>query len=126
MTHFEQFIQYKALSFKFNTPGLLSIDKIEQMVKGGSIGQDVDGKFVPFTDLEQATPIKLQNVCAKLTQQLVDRLDEALGVLSMTKREFIELALIEALNKVDEVLEQTDAFEHINAMHERDQAEGKA
>lgn len=113
MTHFEQFIQYRALSFKFKTTGGMPLGQMERLLAGGSIGTNQNGTFVPATTLEEVLPFKVQNVCAKLAQPLVDRLDEALGVLGMTKRDFIELALIEALDKVDQVLKDTDAFEYV-------------
>ncbi|MNC51963.1 hypothetical protein D3C75_1012820 [compost metagenome] len=80
----------------------------------------MDGTFVPAQTLEEISPIKLQNVCAKLDQTLVDRLDNALSVLDMTKRDFIELAVIEALNKVDAILEETNAFEFVDARAEQE------
>ncbi len=118
MTHFEQFIQYRALSFKFKTTGGLSLSHIEGLIAGGSMSVVKDGVSTPITELEQAVPFKVQNVCAKLAQPLVDRLDNALCVLGMTKRDFIELALIEALDKVDQVLKDTDAFEFVDARAE--------
>ena len=117
MTHFEQFIQYRALSFKFKSEGV-SLGVFERMLANKSIGTNQDGTFVPATSLEEVLPFKVQNVCAKLAQPLVDRLDQALGVLGMTKRDFIELALIEALDKVDQVLKDTDAFEYVEARAE--------
>lgn len=117
MTHFEQFIQHRALNFKFTSMGTLTMSQIERMVENGSIRNE-DGSLCTLDDV---IPMKLQNVCAKLDQSLVDRLDQALSVLDMTKRDFIELALIEALNKVDEILEQTDAFEFVDAKSEAQQ-----
>ena len=117
MTHFEQFIQYRALSFNFSTAGV-GLGQIERLIAGGSMSVVKDGEQITATDLEQVVPFKVQNVCAKLAQPLVDRLDEALGVLGMTKRDFIELALIEALDKVDQVLKDTDAFEYVDARAE--------
>ncbi len=114
MTHFKQYIQYKALDFKFATAGN-SIDQLERLVAGGSVGHAVDGQFVPAQTLEEVCPIPLRNVCAKLSVELVDRLDNALGVLSMSKRQFIEMAIIEALDEVDKVLQDVDAFEYVEA-----------
>lgn len=111
MSYFDQYIQFKALGFKFAGMGSLSISDLERMVEGGSLGQDVNGTFVPAQTLEDVCPIPLRNVCAKLSVELVDRLDNSLSILSMSKREFIEMALIEALDKVDQVLEDIDAFE---------------
>jgi len=119
MTYFEQYMQHRALSFKFSTEGQ-SLSQLEQAVARGSIGTAQDGVFVPATTLEEVVPIKLQNVCAKLSQTLVDRLDQSLSVLDMTKRDFIELALIEALDKVDAILEETNAFEFVDARAEQE------
>lgn len=119
MTYFKQYIQYKALDFKFATAGN-SIDQLESLVAGGSVGHAVDGQFVPAQTLEEVCPIPLRNVCAKLSVELVDRLDNALSVLSMSKRQFIEMAIIEALDEVDKVLQEVDAFEYVEARQEAD------
>lgn len=121
MSHFDQFIQYRALSFKFSALGSMTLDDMERAIESGSVGTTVDGVFVPAKGIEDISPIPLRNVCAKLSVELVDRLDNALSVLSISKRQFIEAALIEALDKVDQVLEEVDAFEYFR---ERDAVEG--
>lgn len=113
MNHFDQYIQFRALKFKFSALGSVTLDDMERMVENGSIlKSDDDGKTVRRTTLEEISPIPLRNVCAKLSVQLVERLDNALGILDISKRQFIELALIEAMDKVDKVLEDIDAFEY--------------
>ncbi len=112
MAHFDQFIQYRALKFKFSALGSMTFDDLERLIEGGNVGTNVDGQFVPATSLEDVSPIPLRNVCAKLSVPLVERLDNALAVLDISKRQFIELALVEALDKVDKVLEEVDAFEY--------------
>jgi hypothetical protein len=121
MSHFDQFIKYKALAFKFSSMGSFTLSDMERMVEGGSLGKEVDGVFVPAKTLEEVTSIPLRNVCAKLTVELVERLDNSLSILGMNKREFIEMALIEALDKVDQELLDIDAFE----FHEARQAAGE-
>lgn len=118
MTHFDQFIQYRALKFKFSSLGSVGIDSIERMVESGALLHSDDGKTVRPTTLEEACPIPLRNVCAKLSVQLVERLDNTLGIIDISKRQFIELALIEALDKVDKVLEDIDAFEYCGKSQE--------
>lgn len=129
MNYFDQFIQYRALAFKFSYEGQ-SLGDVERSIAAGSVGQAVDGIFVPVKKLEEVYPVK--NVCAKLHVKLVDRLDQALSVLEMSKRDFIEIALIEALNKVDQVLADTDAFKNIDRLqaeaerlHDEAQSESK-
>ena len=117
MAQFDQFIQYRALKFKFSSLGSMTLDDLERHVEAGALGREVDGVFVPAKTLEEISPIPLRNVCAKLSVPLVERLDNALAILDISKRQFIELALIEALDKVDQVLVDVDAFEY----RERDQ-----
>lgn len=102
MEIFKQFIQYKALDFKFSRQdgGDSLIDYyIEQIT-------DAEGNFVG----EEVLPVKIQNVCAKLPQPLVDRLDNTVKLLGLSKRRFIEMALVEALESVDAIVEELDVF----------------
>jgi len=92
INRFNQFIQYKALSFKFDNSSMLIDAVIED-------------------DKENRLPLK--NVCAKLHVSLVKRLDNRLNALSISKREFIEYAIIEALDKTDEIMEEVDALEFL-------------
>jgi len=89
---FNQFIQHKSLSFKFNNSGILMDAIIED-------------------DKENKLPIK--NVCAKLHVSLVERLDTTLSTLSVSKREFIEYAIIEALDRADEIMDEVDVTEFL-------------
>ena len=45
--------------------------------------------------------LKLKNVCVKLSPQLVERLNNAISLLDMSKRLFIETALIQSLDEFD-------------------------
>ncbi|PJN81889.1 hypothetical protein [Bacillus velezensis] len=57
----------------------------------------------------EAPPIK--NVCAKVSVALSDRLDEICGQLEISKRQFIEAALIDALAKADEIMVGEGVYE---------------
>jgi len=59
---------------------------------------------------------KVKNVCAALHMPLVERLEDTLGILDMTKREFFELAIIEALDKADLIIKDSGLFEHLEAV----------
>lgn len=115
MSYFNQFIQYRALKFKFSSMGSYSISDMERMVDNGTLLQSDDGVTVRRATLEEMSPVALRNVCAKLSVDLVERLDKTLEVLGITKRDFIEMALVEALNQVDQHLLDVDAFEYIEA-----------
>lgn len=90
MSDFKQFIQFRALAFKFDRQ---NIDLTEAVLASGE------------------APIQLRNVCAKLTVELSDRIDQTVSVLGVSKRLFIERALIEAMDQADAMLEEVGAFD---------------
>lgn len=96
MPQFDQYIQYRALAFKYETlkSGVIS-SAIEQMIeKMPKNGLDADGLKLP----------PLKNVCAKVSVSLSERLDNTTSTLGISKRQFIEMALIEALDRADEIM----------------------
>ena len=55
--------------------------------------------------------ILLKNVCAKVTPQLSDQIDEIVGLLGVSKRRFLEAAFIEAVAKAHEIMRAEGLFE---------------
>ena len=126
MSHFDQFIKYRALRFKFDSLGSSTLGDVESHIESGSLLKSDDGQTVRRTSLEEAFPqLRIKNVCAKLSGDLVDRLDNSLSILGMSKRDFIEMALVEALDRVDQELADIDAFEFIEARQAADKGEAK-
>lgn len=126
MSHFDQFIKYRALRFKFDSLGSATLGDLESHIESGSLLKSDDGQTVRRTSLEEAFPqLRIKNVCAKLSGDLVDRLDNSLGILGMSKRDFIEMALVEALDRVDQELHDINAFEFIEAKQKADEGEAK-
>jgi len=126
MSHFDQFIKYRALRFKFDSLGSSTLGDLESRIESGSLLKSDDGQTVRRTSLEEAFPqLRIKNVCAKLSGDLVDRLDNSLSILGMSKRDFIEMALVEALDRVDQELADIDAFEFIEARQAADEGEAK-
>jgi len=120
MKEFEQFIEYRALAYKFESRNTL--DKIMQGFETGSlqlIGDDGQPKLGSIEDV-----IPLQNVCAKLSVQLVERMESRLAVLSMSKRQFIEMAVISALEKIDDIFQMVDIHEFDQDRSEAVNAQG--
>lgn len=101
--YFDQYIQHKALAFKFDDS-----DKMLDMI----LADKDDGQIGEVT---------FKNVCAKLTEQLVDRMDNTCGLLGISKRKFIELAVCEALERCDAIIEEVDPFEHHNVTSTQEQ-----
>lgn len=53
----------------------------------------------------------MKNVCAKLSSELSDRLDTTCSLLEISKRQFIEAALIDALAKAEEIMVSEGVYE---------------
>lgn len=95
--NFDQTIQFRALRFKAHVEG--SAYNSEHMEK-------------IFDDAAEKAQI-IKTVCAPISIQLFDRLNNTLAMLDISKRQFIELALIEALDRADAIVSQVDVFESI-------------
>lgn len=94
-TQFEEMILAKAYSLKSS---LANNDVLDILDKSGQLSE------LP----------NLKNVCAKVSTELSDQLDEVCGVLSISKRRFIESALIEALKTARSIMDdEVDIFEHV-------------
>lgn len=85
---FDEFITYRSLHLKYASSHNLG--------------------FFPDEILDVS---QFRNVCAKLHPELIDRLESTIGLLGMTKRDFIELALLDALDRAEKILhEDVDAL----------------
>lgn len=97
MNDFEQYIQYRALAYKYDTlKGANLARAFDPLIdKLGEEGFEGEGVTLPA----------VKNVCAKVSVELSDRLDQTTSILGMSKRQFIEMALIQALDFADHMLE---------------------
>lgn len=91
---FDQFIQHRVLDFKFT-----------------SDNQQLTEMLMNSDEAAEKWPVK--NVCAKLVIPLVERLDSTINTLSISKRQFIEYAIIEALDRTDEIMNDVDISEFL-------------
>jgi hypothetical protein len=96
---FEQKITLKALNTKFGHNSDYFADMI---INDPANAEGLKGKF--------------KNVCAALNMPLVERLENTIGLLDMSKRDFFELAIIEALDKADLIIADIDIHEIHRAM----------
>lgn len=94
MSDFKQFLQYRALDLKFSLQG---VDIADAVIESG------------------AEPIPLRNVCAKLTVELAERIDRTAANLGVTKRQFIERALIDAMDQADAMLTEVGVWDEFDA-----------
>lgn len=60
--------------------------------------------------LIERTEGDLRNMCAKVSPQLYSKLEEVCSLLDMTKRQFIEAAVNDAISKAEELIDRTGAL----------------
>ena len=51
-----------------------------------------------------------RNICAHVSIQLFERVDNLCGVLEISKRQFVEQALIDAMEKAESIVSEVDPF----------------
>ena len=81
-----EYLHFRALAFKFRNDAF-STPAVDNACELGTLS--IPGK----------------QVCTTLAQPVVDRLESLLTVLSMSKRQFIEMAILEAMDQAENVLE---------------------
>jgi hypothetical protein len=56
-------------------------------------------------------PGEVRQMCAKVSAKLYDELDQVCGLLDMSKRQFIEAAVIDAVDRAHQVITSSGAFD---------------
>lgn len=72
-----------------------------------------DGRLIDRMIDQAGEDVPLRQMCAKVSPVLYDRLEELTSLLDMSKREFIEAAVIEACDRAQDVLERTGTMRQI-------------
>lgn len=113
--YFNEFLLHKALEFKHGPYGNTLDGLIDLMAQE----QNKNSEF----------PIPLKNVCAKLTVELSDEIENICDLLSVSKRRFIEMAIINAIGRFKEIASEYDIYEryemeaaHLDAEREGEQS----
>jgi hypothetical protein len=94
--NFNDLIRYKALHLKYVSDNTGFVDML------------LDPKNPNVTG-----NLPMKNVCAMIHQQLFDELSDTCALLDISKRSFIEMALIEALSKANQIMREEHLEEHL-------------
>jgi len=97
MSNFKEFLQYRALDFKYTSQNL---------------------ELTEAVLASQPDALPLRNVCAKLSIELAEEIDQVCSTLGISKRLFIQNALIEACAQAKQALQDVNAFEFIDAQEQ--------
>lgn len=96
-TYLEQVLVFKSLDFVLGTDG-----KATDHILSQPGNDDLKNQF--------------KNVCAPLPSSLVERLESTLGLLNISKRQFITAAIIEALDKADVIMKEWGVDEYLEEL----------
>lgn len=91
---FDKFIQYKVLDRIYASDNDFLLDM--------AISQNG----------AEAIKAQMKNVCALISKELFDDLDGVCSLLEISKRKFIEYALIEAISRANEIVNENGLAEH--------------
>jgi len=94
--NFNQYIQYRALFHKAH-------------IQGQAFNSAHTDRL--FDELQSRPNSGLKNVSAVISDELFSRLENTLAILDISKRSFIELAIINALDQADLIMSEVDVFE---------------
>lgn len=98
ISYFQDKMTMTVLRFKYSNVNSVELDDVLELISSGSI--------TPETGIDPDSALQIKNVCAKLSVQLSDRIDNVCKALSIPKRSFIELAIINALSEIDVLMEK--------------------
>jgi len=94
----EEMLMLQALKLKkLNSKGFEGPDLVEQLIL-----QNPD-----------AAKEKLRNICAFISPDLFSEIDSLCNLLDLSKREFVEMALVDLVAKAHAVIQQTNAMEGV-------------
>ena len=83
----------------------LQVLKLKAMTHGANCGRLID------MAIEQGQLQELRQMCAKVHPHVHDRLEQVTSLLDMSKREFIEGAVIDALNRAEEAIQRSGSLD---------------
>jgi hypothetical protein len=92
--NFDELIRLKALELKqLNT-------------EGGSLGDAILEGLLK----DPANSSQMRNICAHISPELFSQVEEYCGLLSLSKRKFVEMALVEAIDRAKSIVAEVDPF----------------
>jgi hypothetical protein len=94
----------KGRAMKFEEVIQLQALKLKAMNSYGSVPSSV------VDDMAEASP-QLRQMCAKVSPHLYDELENVCNLLDMSKRQFIEGAVADALARAKETIEKVGALD---------------
>lgn len=57
--------------------------------------------------------IEIKNVCCKMSAEISDEIDEIVGILKISKRRFLEAAILDALDAARDIMEKEGVWDAV-------------
>lgn len=75
-------------------------------------GTDLSGDLLDELVLANVPEVKekLRNICAFISPELFNKVENLCSLLGLSKRQFVEMALCDLIEKADATLERFDAY----------------
>lgn len=93
---------------------IVKLDEVLQLqvlkLKAVQSGQTFSGRLMDKLIEEGEGKIEVRNMCAKVHPELYEHLEQVCSLLDMTKRQFIEAAVADAVQKAEELIERHGAL----------------
>lgn len=88
---------------------LLQALKLKQL---GHTGHSLDGDLIEQLALSnpEAAKTDMRNICAFISQPLFDDVTDVCQILSLSKRQIVEMALIDVMEKAHKIINETEAL----------------
>lgn len=87
---------------------LLQVLKFKQLnTRGHSLGHDLIGRMI---EDQPEVKEKMRNICAFISPELFEKIENLGNFLELSKREIVEMALMDFVEKANKIVEQVDPF----------------
>jgi hypothetical protein len=86
---------------------LLQALKLKELNTRGFSGGDLIERLL---DSNPEAAKKMRNICAFITPELFDEVEGVCNLLSLSKRQVIEMALVDFMEKATKIINDNDAF----------------
>ena len=87
---------------------LLQVLKFKQLnTRGHSLGHDLLGRMI---EDQPEVKEKMRNICAFISPELFEKIESLSNFLELSKREIVEMALLDFVEKANKIVEEVDPF----------------
>lgn len=86
--------------------------QLKQSIHGGSLSSDLVDVFLEKNPEEMKS--EMRNICAFIHKNLFSSVETVCTNLELSKRQVVEMALIDFIEKANEVMARHDVFEGID------------